>query len=113
MNPGIIRLPPEQLREAVVGGARSLGLLVGDKDSAIRSLSPQALSSRILDDTEQTLPPLLAVARLAQTATIRLLYRGTSIEDTEIQEIMTLELTTKLCADEIGIPDDSFMSWHK
>jgi len=113
MNPGIIRLRPEQLLEAVVDGARSLGLLVGDKDSAIRALSPQALSSKILHDTEQTLPPLLAVARLAQVATIRLLYRGTSFEDVNIQEVMTLELTAKICSDEIGIPDDSFMSWHK
>ncbi len=112
-NPGILSLEPADIREAAVRGARSLGLLMRDDSVALQSLSPYDLNIRILDETELHLPTLVPIAELAQAATIRLLYRGTSMEDTNPEEVLALELTAKLSADKIGVPAETFMAWHR
>ena len=112
-NPGILGLAPSDIKEAAMRGARSLGLLVSVVDGALRSLSPQDLNSRILEETERVLPTLVPIAQLAQAATIRLLYRGTAIEDTSPKDVLALELTAKLSAEQIGVPADTFMAWHR
>ena len=94
-------------------GSKSLGLLTDDDDAQVRSLSAEELNRMILQRTEVAFPWLGPLAELAQAATIRLLYRGTTTEDTDSTEVLALEISAKLSAEKLGIPEESFIAWHR
>ena len=112
-NPGVLNWDEERIRTAALEGAYSLGLVSEEAHINSRTISASELTERILHQTQVRFPDLFPVAELAQAATIRLLYRGSAIEDDDVSEIMTLELTAKLAADKLGIPDAEFMAWHR
>jgi len=112
-NPGVLNWDEERIRTAALEGACSLGLISEEAHIKSWTISACELTTRILHQTEVRFPRLVPVAKLAQAATIRLLYRGSAIENQDETEIMALELTAKLAAEELGIPDAAFMTWHR
>jgi TIR domain len=112
-NPGVLNWQEERIRAAVVEGASSLGLLSEEAHIGYMTIPARELAARILHKTQVGFPDLFPIAELAQAATIRLLYRGSAVEDEDVTEVMALELTAKLAADKLGVPDVAFMSWHR
>ena len=100
-NSGFLNLSAEDLHGMIFGGALSLDIINTEERYLLGLMSPDALSRKMLEETEKKYPKFSPVAGLAQTATLRLLYRGTAIENDDITEIMALELTTKPQAAEL------------
>ncbi len=105
-NTGVLQQSADTLTTQVRQHAQALDILVMDT-------KPEPLVNQIVRETEVRLPDMFWIAELAQTATLRLLYRNTNIEDADVSEIMGLELTALLAARKGGIPEDRFMVWHR
>jgi hypothetical protein len=112
-NPGVLDWNEDQIRKAALEGATLLGLLTKDTKKRALSMKARDLNKKLLHQTELKFANLFAIAELAQAATVRALYRGSVVEDEEPTEVMALELTAKLAAEKLGIPDDAFMTWHQ
>lgn len=105
-NSGTLQENADSLASYVCRYAEALGIPVTDGKA-------ESLVDQIVRETEVRLPDMFWVAEVAQTATLRLLYRNTNVEDTDDSEIMALELTAFLAAKKGGIPEDRFMAWHR
>lgn len=105
-NPGVLQEGASSLATQVRQYAQAL-------EMTVMEAKPESLVDQINRETEARLPDLLWIAALAQTATLRLLYLNTSIEETDVSEIMALELTTLAAAKRGGISEDRFMDWHR
>jgi len=105
-NTGALRENASNLVMQVRQHAHALGF-------SLIEAKPESLVNQIVRETEARLPDMLWIAKLAQTATLRLLYRNTNIESADVSEIMALELTTLVAAKRGGIPEERFMTWHR
>jgi hypothetical protein len=81
---------------------------IAPQGSDVHSIVKQAA-----DQTRCRFPDLFWIAKLAQAATTRILYRGTNIERSDQTEIMTMELGALVSAKEGGILEKEFYAWHK
>lgn len=112
-NPDVLNWDEARIRTAALEGASSLGLVSEEAHIGSCKMPARELTDRILHQTQVRFPDLFPIAELAQAATVRLLYRGSRVEDEDVTEVMALELTAKLAADKLGVTDAEFMAWHQ
>ena len=105
-NEGALVVDADAVQNLLVRQAAAIGLKAEGADA-------MSLVERATLDTELQHPDLFWIAEPAQAATTRLLYRETSIEDSETKEIVVLELMAFLSARKGSIPESQFMKCHR
>src|SRR2546423_682459 len=80
-NAGVLNWDEKRIRAAALEGASSLGIISEEAHIKSHTMPARELADRILHQTQERFSDLFPIAELAQAATIRLLYRGSALEE--------------------------------